>query len=458
MPLASAPETKYAQTSDGTVAYQVFGDGPHRVLWIPDWHNPIEILWEEPRFQRFCTELARFSRVILFDKRGTGISDPIPTSAMTIAPTLELAAEDAGAVLDAEKWKQCCVVGVGCGCWVAALFAASAPARVSRLVLVDAVPGLQASAEFPIGPTREDAQRFIQWIISVHGTGRALRASDPAAERDPEFRRWYGRLQRFAMPHKWMQAFWTSVGELHIGSTLSSITAPTLVMNHAQSAIWPPARGRAMTERIPSAEFRELPGGDELFFMSHPSPLLAELHEFLTGERTAPIIDRVLATILFTDIADSTDVLAAVGDRPWRDRLARHNDLVRSAFRRFRGREIDSAGDGFLSSFDGPARAVHCAAAIRDGVRELDLEIRAAIHVGECELLDDKISGIAVHTAARVLRAAQPGEILVTRTVRELTAGSGLEFADRGAHALKGIPEPSQLFALVDPATRRFAS
>jgi class 3 adenylate cyclase len=449
---AQNPETKYAVTSDGSVAYQSFGNGPHDVLWMPDWHNPIEILWEEPRVQRFFSELGGFARVILFDKRGTGISDPVPATAMSIAPTLELAVEDAIAVLDAEKWKTACIVGVGCGGWAAALLAASAPTRVSRLVLVDAIPGLQATDEFPVGPTAGEAARFVNWIISVHGTGRALRMIDPAAERDPEFRQWYGRLQRLAMPHKWMRAFWTSVGELNIGSVLSSITAPTLVMNHAHSVAWPPARGRAMAERIPNAEFRELPGGDELFFMSHPSPLLAELREFLTGHAATPVIDRILAAILLTDIAGSTEMVAAIGDQAWRERLLRHNDLVRREIKRFRGREIDSAGDGFLSSFDGPARAVHCAIAARNAVRELGLAIRAGIHVGECDLLDGKLTGIAVHTAARVLGAGKPGEILVTRTVRELTAGSGLRLEDRGVHALKGIPEPCQLFALVDAA------
>jgi pimeloyl-ACP methyl ester carboxylesterase len=270
------------------------------------------MLWEDPRAQRFFASLAAFARVLQFDKRGTGVSDPIPTrSSMSIAPTLELASEDAAAVLDAEKWRRACLVGIGCGCWVAALIAASAPERVSHLVLVDAIPGLAADPEFPIGPSREDAAHFVKWIIAAHGTGHVLRASDPTAYRDPEFRRWYGRLQRFAMPHKWMEAFWTSVGELQIGSVLSSITAPTLVMNRARSAIWPVARGRALAERIPGAEFRELPGSDELFFMSHPSPLLAELHEFLSGERAAPIVDRVLATILFTDIARRN------GSRPW---------------------------------------------------------------------------------------------------------------------------------------------
>jgi class 3 adenylate cyclase len=447
------PDTKYAQTPDGAVAYQAFGDGPHQVLWIPDWHNPIEMLWEEPRFERFCAELARFGRVILFDKRGTGVSDPIPTaSAFSIAPTVELAAEDAASVLDAENWQQACVVGIGCGCWAATLFAATSPARVSRLVLVDAIPGLAANADFPEGPTSEEAEGFIRWVISVHGSGRALYVTDPTADRDLEFRRWYGRLQRFAMPLKWMKAFWTSVGELNISSILSSITAPTLVMNRAQSSAWPVTRGRALADRIPGAEFRELPGRDQLFFMAHPSPLIAELREFLTGERATPIVDRILATILFTDIAGSTDVLAAVGDREWRDRLARHNDLVRRELKRFRGREIDSAGDGFLCSFDGPARAVQCAAAIRDSVRNLDLKIRAGIHVGECELLDDKLSGIAVHIAARVLAMAKPGEILVTRTVRELTAGAGLGFEGRGSHALKGVPDHLPLFALVQPS------
>lgn len=448
------PEIQFAQTSDGKVAYQTFGDGPHPVLWIPDWHNPIEILWEEPRVQRFFADLGAFSRVILFDKRGTGVSDPIPSgSAMTIAPTLELAAEDAAAVMDTERWKQACVVGIGCGCWVAALFAASAPERVSRLVLVDAIPGLQAEVDYPEGLSEEEAGRFVNWIIGGHGTGRALRLSDPAAHQDLEFRRWYARLQRFAMPHKWMKAFWTSVGHLNIRSVLSSISAPTLVMNRVHSVAWPIARGRALATRIPRAEFRELPGIDELFFMSQPSPILTELHEFLTGEHLPPVVDRILATILFTDIVGATDVLAAIGDQRWRDRLRRHNDVVRRELKRFRGREIDSAGDGFLCSFDGPARAVQCAAAIRAGVRNLDLEIRAGVHVGECELLDDKISGIAVHAAARVLGAAKPGEILVSRTVKELTAGSGLELEPRGSHALKGLPGVWDLFALVEPGS-----
>jgi class 3 adenylate cyclase len=453
--MCAAPDTKYAETPDGSVAYQSFGNGPHDVILVPDWHNPIEILWEDPRAERFLADLAQFSRVILFDKRGTGVSDPIPSgAAMSVGPTIELAAEDTRAVMDAEDWKRACVVGIGCGGWAAALFAATAPARVTHLVLVDAFPRLHAGADFPAGLSTEAAARFVNWIIRVHGTGSALRLTDPAAYGDPQFCRWYARLQRFAMPRKWMKTFWSSVAEVDVSSVLSSITAPTLVMNRSKSVAFPVAWGRHVAEHIAGAEFRALPGRDELFFMTNPSPILEELHEFLTGIREAPAVDRILATILFTDIVGSTERLAALGDRTWRDRILRHNSLIRRELMRFRGQEIDNAGDGFLASFDGPARAIRCAAAIREGVKLLDLQIRAGVHVGECELVGDKIGGIAVHTASRVMRIAKQGEILVSSTVRELVAGSGLMFENRGSHTLKGVPQPWQLFAFVEPSSR----
>lgn len=452
IPLGTVPDIRYAETPDGSVAYQAFGSGAHRVVLVPDWHNPIEFLWEDPRAERFFTDLAEFARVILFDKRGTGVSDPIPFgTAMSAGPTIELAVEDIASVLEAEGWTSACIVGVGVGGWSAALFAATAPARVTRLVLVDAFPRLHAGPDFPEGLSRETATRTMQRIASEHGTGGILRLTDPAAYADLQFRRWYARLQRFAMPRKWMRAFWSSITEFDVSSVLSSITAPTLVMNRCESVAFPVAWGRHVARRIAGAEFRELPGKDQLFFMTNPSPILQELHQFLTGVRQAPVIDRILATILFTDIAGSTERLAAVGDRPWRDRILRHNSLVRREFARFRGVEIDSAGDGFLASFDGPARAIQCAVAIRESVQQLDLRVRAGIHVGECELVGEKIGGIAVHIASRVMRVANAGEILVSRTVRELVAGSGLRFEDRGSHPLKGVPEPWQLYALRDP-------
>jgi len=445
------PETRYAETPDGSVAYQVFGAGPHDVLLIPDWHNPIEMLWEEPRAERFFRDLGSFSRVILFDKRGTGVSDPIPSEAsLSIAPTIELAAEDAAAVLDAEGWRQACVVGIGCGTWPASLLAATAPTRVARLALVDGLPRLHASGDFQAGLSKEAAARFIAWIIEGHGTGTVLRLTDPVGYSDPQFRDWYARLQRFAMPRKWMKAFWSSVAEIDISSVLSSITAPTLVMNRAESVAFPAAWGRYLTAHIAGAEFRELPGRDELFFMTNPSPILEELRAFLTGVRAATTIDRILATILFTDIVGSTEQLVASGDRAWRDRILRHHSLVRRELSRFRGKEIDTAGDGFLASFEGPARGIMCASAIRESVKLLDLQIRAGLHVGECELVGEKIGGIAVNTAARVMSLGGSGEILVSRTVKELVAGAGLAFEDRGSHPLKGLPDPMQVFALVE--------
>jgi len=450
--MRAIPDTKYATTPDGLVAYQAFGDGPHQVVLVPDWHFPIEILWEDPRAERFFMDLAAFSRVIFFDKRGTGVSDPIPSEAsMAAAPTIELAAEDIGAVMDAEGWGQACVVGIGVGGWAAALFAATAPTRVARLMLVDAFPRLQASPDYPAGLSPEEAAHFVDWLIGVHGTGKSLRITNPAVCDDLDFRRWYGRVQRLAMPRKWMRVFWSSVAEFDITPVLSSITAPTLVVNRSQSIAFALPRGRYVAGRITGAEFRELPGRDELFFMTNPSPLLEELHEFLTGVREAPAVDRILATILFTDIVDSTERVADLGDREWRDRILRHNSLVRRALARFRGKEIDTAGDGFLASFDGPARAIRCAAAIREDVKLLDLRVRVGIHVGECELVGDKIGGIAVHTASRILHLAVGGEILVSSTVKDLVAGSGLAFEDRGSHALKGVPQPWRLYALAEP-------
>jgi class 3 adenylate cyclase len=318
-------------------------------------------------------------------------------------------------------------------------------------VLVDGFPRLHAGTDYPAGLSREEAARFVSWIIAGHGSGSVLRLTDPSGYEDEQFRRWHARLERFSMPRKWMKAFWSSVADVDISSVLSSITAPTLVLNRTKSVVFPVARGRYLAEHISGAELRELPGEDQLFFMTNPSPILEELREFLTGERSPAGVDRILATILFTDIVGSTERLAEMGDRQWRDLVLRHNNLVRRELARFRGREIDTAGDGFLASFDGPARAIQCAAAIRDNVGLLGLQLRAGIHVGECELVGDKIGGIAVHTAARVMSLGNPGEILVSRTVKELVAGSGLAFEDRGSHALKGLPDKAEIYAFLVP-------
>ncbi len=448
MQLQTPPETRYAPTSDGMVAWQEIGSGSRTILLIPDWLNPIEMLWEEPRAERFLTDLAGLGRLLMFDKRGSGVSDPIPPAGMSAGPTVELAAEDAGAVLDAAGAERATVIGIGCGCWPAILYAATVPARVERLVLVDGYPRLVAGEDYPAGLSEARAGRFVDWIVAGHGTGELLRLVDPAAHADPDFRRWYGRCERLSMCPKWMRGFWSSISEINVGPALSSVAAPTLVLNRRESRAYPVERGRYLAQGIQDAELRELPGGDELYYMTNPSPLLAEVREFLTGVREAAEIDRILATVLFVDIVDSTRRLAEIGDRGWRDELLRHRRLVRQELARFRGHEVDTAGDGLLATFDGPARAIRCAQAIRDGVRRHGMEIRVGIHVGECELVGEKIGGIAVHTASRVMGAADPGEILVSRTVKDLVAGSGLAFDDRGTHALRGVPGSWQLFAL----------
>jgi class 3 adenylate cyclase len=444
-------ETRYADTSGGKVAYQVVGSGPTDLVFFPDWLENIEVIWEEPRFERFLKELAAFRRLILFDKRGSGISDQVPHGVLNAGPTLELAAEDLRAVLDACDCKQADILAVGVGTWSTILFAATAPSRVRRLVLIDSAVGLRGFTEDRRAAERPaEMARFVERIISSHGSGELLRLLAPKAYSDEGFRRWWARYERLGMSPKYFGVFWRSAAEIDLSPVLPTVRAPTLVLSRTESRVYPVEHGRYVAEHIPGATFRELPGGDELVFMEQSRRIVEEAREFLTGVRDTTADDRILATILFTDIVNSTEQLATLGDRTWRDRLLRHHDLVRAAIERFRGREIETAGDGFLATFDGPARAIHCAMAIRDSVASLGIRVRAGIHTGECELVGDKIAGIAVHTAARVMHAAEPGEILVSRTVKDLVAGSGLAFEDRGLHELKGIPDRWQLLALVD--------
>jgi class 3 adenylate cyclase len=445
-------ETRFAVTSGGKVAYQVVGSGPTDLVFFPDWLENIEVIWEEPRQELFLNELASFSRLILFDKRGSGISDPVPHGVLDAGATLELAAEDLRAVLDACGSKQADIVAVGVGTWSTILFAATVPSRVRRLVLIDAAVGLSGlTTGGTAARSPAEKARFIERLIAGHGTGELLRMLAPKAYPDEAFRRWWARYERLGLTPKYFDVFWRSAGEIDLTPILPTVRAPTLVLSRAESRVYPIEHGRFIAQQIPGATFRELPGGDELVFMEQSQRIVEEVRQFLTGVRETPEVDRILATMVFTDIVGSTEQLAAVGDRTWRDRLLRHHAAVRDAIERFRGREIETAGDGFLATFDGPARAIRCAMAIREGVSALGIQIRAGIHTGECELVGDKIAGIAVHTAARVMNAAAPGEILVSRTVKDLVAGSGLAFEDRGLHDLKGIPDRWQLFALVDP-------
>ncbi|MEQ8230698.1 MAG: adenylate/guanylate cyclase domain-containing protein [Gammaproteobacteria bacterium] len=444
--MPTQPDTRYAQTHDGAVAYQVFGQGDYDIVVVPDWAVPIEIIWEEPRAARFFSDLARLGRVMLFDKRGSGISDPLPTVTTSAGPALEFICEDIHAVLGAERARRVVVLAIGCGCWPAILLAATAPARLERLVLVDAFPRLFADDDYRSGLDQAEGQRFIDWLIRSHGSAAELRLLDPLAWKDRLFRRWYARLERNAVGPKYLRAFWSTVSEIDVRPALHAISAPTLVINRRRSRVYPADAGRYVVSRIEQAQFHELAGGDRLFYMDNPSPILYALSTFLGNEEGVRPLERILATILFIDIVDSTAQLAAHGDRAWRDLMLRFERIVRQELLRYRGREIDAAGDGYFASFDGPARAIQCAQAIRDAAALLGVRLRTGIHAGECELIGEKIGGIAVHTAARIMAAAAPTQILVSRTVRDLVAGTGIAFEDCGSHRLKGIPEPWQLY------------
>ena len=448
--MAFFPKTRYAPTADGDVAYQIIGDGPETILFTPAWSTNIEVMWEEPRIERFFQELSSLGRVIVFDKRGSGISDPIPHSAQSAGPVVELASEDMKAVLDHSKTEIATILAVGIGCWPSILFAATSPSRVQRLIIVDGMPCLYSENEDSVGLSKAEANRFVSFLINAYGTGKLLKLLDPAGYRDRQFLNWYARFERLSIAPKLVNTFWNSAKEINITSALNAVKAPTLVLSRSESRAYPAAWGKTLAEGISGADFRELPGTDSSYFMAHPNPIIEHTRTFMTGVQDEPDVDRILTTILFTDLVASTEKAAALGDREWSERIFRHNAMIRREISRFRGVEVDNAGDGFMITFDGPARALRCADAIRKRIQSLGLEMRIGIHTGECELIGAKIGGIAVHTAARIMSAAQSNQIIVSRTVKELVAGAGLNFEDLGEHELKGVPDRWQLYILLD--------
>jgi class 3 adenylate cyclase len=435
--MVTVPETRYARSEHGNIAYQIAGDAPLSVVFAGDWWNHAESQWEEPRHARFLARLASFSRLILFDKRGTGLSDPTPLDEL---PTLESWMDDVRAVIDAAGAEQVALIGHGAGGPMTVLFAASYPERVSALVLVSSFASLARREGYPAGIPPSVADTARKWLTDGWGTGATLDTLGPSASDDHQLRTWLGRLQRLSASPGTAAAMMRWILDIDVRDVLGAVRVPTLVLTRTDDQFVRSDHAHYLAEEIPSARLVELPGGDYLYFVGDSESLLDEIQEFLTGVRATPEPDRVLATVMFTDLVGSTETAAAVGDRAWRDMVERHHAAVRRQLERFRGREIDTAGDGFFATFDGPARAIHCAEAIQDAVSALGLEVRIGLHTGECELLDDKISGIAVNTGARVSSHAGPGEILVSRTVVDLVAGAGITFADRGTHGLKGVP------------------
>ena len=439
------PETRYAKSGDVSIAYQLVGNGPLDLVLVPGWVSHLDCAWEYPRFADFGRRLASFSRAIFFDKRGSGLSDRIPGVA-----TLEERMDDVRAVLDAVGSKRAALLGVSEGGPMSVLSAATYPERTSALVLYGTMAKFTASADYPWGFPGESFEEFVGTLIGSWGRpdSPVIPLLAPTLAGDKRFREFWARFERAAASPGAFAGLMRMNAEIDVRHVLPTIRVPTLVLHRTGDSAVSVDQGRYIAERIPGAKYVELSGTDHMPAAGDFNALVDEIEEFLTGVRPVPESDRVLATVLFTDIVGSTERAATLGDRAWRALLDMHHGIVRRELERHRGREIKTAGDGFLATFDGPARAIRCACAIRDGVRSLGIEIRAGLHTGECELMGDDVGGIAVHIGARVAASAAPSEVLVSQTVKDLVAGSGLRFVDRGVHGLHGVPGEWRLFAV----------
>jgi class 3 adenylate cyclase len=441
---AMRPETRYARAGDLHIAYEILGDGPIDLISVPEFWNSMEVMWEEPAFERYLTRLASFTRLITFDNRGTGLSDPVPLDQL---PLLEHFTDDLRAVMDAAGSERAALISSGGGGMVSALFAATFPARTSALILVNAYARLGQGSDYPWGVPQTD--EMLDRMDEGWGEGVLVDVVAPSVASERRFRAWWARYERLGLSPGAALAMRRMLTAADARHALAHIQVPTLVIHRKGNRLVEVGHGRYLAEHIPGARYLEVEGDDHLPFVGDVDTILAEIEEFLTGARSTPEPDRVLATILFTDIVESTPRVVAMGDRRWRDLLATHHQMAMRQVERFAGRVVDFAGDGVMAVFDGPARAIRCALAIREGARQIDLQIRAGVHTGECETHGNAYAGVAVHTAARVAGLATRGTVLVSNTVRDLVAGSGFAFEDRGEHVLKGFDEPRRLFAVV---------
>ena len=437
------PETRYARSGNVNIAFQMFGEGPGDLVFVPGYISNIEVTWEEPAFARFLTRLAAFSRVILFDKRGTGLSDRVSDM-----PSLEIRMDDVRAVMDAASSQRAAIFGFSEGGPMSALFAATFPQRTTALMMAGAYARRAWAPDYPWGMSDAQFQVWINQISTEWGGPIGIEIRAKLMLQDEGFRRWFARYTRMGASPAAAVALVRMIAEIDIREVLPTIRVPTLILHSVGDGSVDVRNGKYLAERIPGAKYVELPGPDHLPWLSDGDAIISEIAEFLTGVRPMPEPDRVLATVLFTDIVGSTEKAATLGDRRWRSLLDCHNALVRRELASFRGREIDARGDGFLATFDGPARAVRCACAISNQVRSLGLDVRAGLHTGECEIMGDDIGGIAVHIGARVAALANGGEVLVSSTVKDLIAGSDLTFNDCGSKPLKGVPGEWRLFAV----------
>ena len=443
--MPARPETKYTKSGDTHIAYQVSGGGPLDLVFVPGFVSHVEAQWEHPMSERLLDGLGAFSRLIRFDKRGTGLSDrDVPI------PTLEQRMDDVRAVMDAAGSRQAVLFGVSEGGPMSCLFSATYPERTKALILYGSFARFARAPDHPCGPTAEQLEEGLANLMLNWGTPQATTHWAPSAVNDEAYKAWAARYLRLAASPGGARAIAKLNSEIDVRPVLQAIRVPTLVLHRVGDPRIPLEQSRYLARSIDGAKLIELAGVDHPPWYGDVDAIVGEVQEFVTGTRADALhSDRVLATVLFADVVGSTERAAALGDQRWRQVLQEFYGLMRRELDRFRGREIDTAGDGFFAAFDGPARAIRCAHEIVSGVRSIGIEVRAGLHTGECEVMGEKMSGIAVHTGARVAAQAAPGEILVSGTVRDLVAGSGIRFEDRGVRPLKGVPGEWRLFAVI---------
>ncbi|RBW63334.1 adenylate/guanylate cyclase domain-containing protein [Ruegeria sp. A3M17] len=431
------PTTRYAKSEDVHVAYQLFGDGPKNLVFVPGFISHIENYWDEPRCARWLDRLATFARVVIFDKRGTGLSDRAGN-----LPSMDQRMDDVRAVMDAAGIQEAIVFGISEGGSLASLFAAHHPERCQSLILYGAFAKFKSWF-----PTDEALEALFQYIDTAWGSGESLPMFAPSMVGDAAFQQWWGKFESLGANPGAATEIMRMNSEIDITDVLPIIQVPTLVLHRTEDVNVDVTGGRMLAELIPNARLLEYPGTDHILFVGENADQIAsDIETFVTGSTPAPRLDRVLATVLFTDIVGSTAKAEAMGDQAWNDLISVHDKIVRQEIARFRGREIKSLGDGFLTTFDGPARAIQCAQAVCRGVAQIGLDVRIGVHTGEVEIADDDVRGIAVNIASRISELGNEADVLVSRTVKDLVAGSGIKFSSFGTHKLKGVPDERTVY------------
>jgi len=435
--MITQPKTQFAKNGDVSIAYQVVGDGPFDLIMIPGFVSHVEMAWELPAGRRIFERLASFSRLILFDKRGTGMSDPVQ-----VVPTLEVRMDDVRAVLDAVGSERSALMGVSEGAAMAALYAATYPERTTALALYGGMARSTWAEDYPYAaPADAMIESSLELVGPYQEEGAMVEIFAPSLMEIPGAIEGFNRFQRYAVSPSMMAQFYGMFLDIDVRAVLPTIHVPTIVLHRRGDRAVSSHAGRYLAEHIPGARYVEFPGQDHALFAGDTDAVLDEVEEFLTGVRRGVEVDRVLATVMFTDIVGSTQKAAAMGDRPWRDLLEAQVGILRKELERFRGREVKLMGDGCLATFDGPARAIRCGLSMIDAVKSIGVEIRVGLHTGEVEVMGDDVGGIAVHIASRINGLAEASRVFTSGTVKDLVAGSGIVFEDRGMHQLKGVPD-----------------